>query len=131
MTCFGNESKLEKCSHWTWGEHNCDHSEDVGVICSNSDTSQIERHVKKPQMMNNSDVTTDTSYPIYPTSCGLRKNSIFSADTNVHFRVVQGSKAKVGDFPWQVSLVRFILLFRDIDLDFLGLVLRTSSYLAS
>ncbi|XP_045465990.1 uncharacterized protein LOC123674890 [Harmonia axyridis] len=104
VTCFGNESKLEKCSHWKWGENNCEHNEDVGVICINSDTSEMERHVKSPQEINASTVTMNPSYPIYPSTCGLRKNSIFSADSNVHFRVVKGSKAKVGNFPWQAAL---------------------------
>lgn len=34
VICSGNESSIENCTHWNWGEHNCEHSEDVGVICS-------------------------------------------------------------------------------------------------
>lgn len=33
--CSGNESSIQDCSHLTWGESNCEHNEDVGVICSN------------------------------------------------------------------------------------------------
>lgn len=32
--CHGNESAIQNCVHWNWGEHNCEHMEDVGVICS-------------------------------------------------------------------------------------------------
>ncbi|KAL3271631.1 hypothetical protein HHI36_022105 [Cryptolaemus montrouzieri] len=104
VSCFGNETKLEKCGHWNWGEHNCDHSEDVGVICSNFDTSDIERHVKTPQKLQKSEPSSDPAYPIYPASCGLRKDTILRPNSNVHFRVVKGSTAKVGDFPWQAAV---------------------------
>ncbi|XP_023806198.1 deleted in malignant brain tumors 1 protein-like [Oryzias latipes] len=34
VACSGNESSLTQCGHGGYGTHNCDHSEDAGVICS-------------------------------------------------------------------------------------------------
>ena len=31
--CLGTEQNISSCSHNGWGSHNCDHSEDIGVIC--------------------------------------------------------------------------------------------------
>ncbi|KFV50252.1 Deleted in malignant brain tumors 1 protein, partial [Tyto alba] len=31
--CLGTESALTECELSTWGEHNCGHSEDAGVVC--------------------------------------------------------------------------------------------------
>ncbi|KAK7933217.1 hypothetical protein WMY93_004113 [Mugilogobius chulae] len=33
IKCKGNETSLLSCQHSNFGEHNCDHSEDAGVIC--------------------------------------------------------------------------------------------------
>ncbi|XP_050963312.1 scavenger receptor cysteine-rich domain-containing group B protein isoform X1 [Labeo rohita] len=33
VNCTGNESALSKCKYLEWGENDCDHSEDAGVIC--------------------------------------------------------------------------------------------------
>lgn len=34
LKCSGAEASLTQCSHISWNVHNCDHSEDAGVICS-------------------------------------------------------------------------------------------------
>ncbi|XP_077981071.1 scavenger receptor cysteine-rich domain-containing protein DMBT1-like [Glandiceps talaboti] len=34
VDCTGEELKLSACDHGGWGDSNCDHTEDVGVICS-------------------------------------------------------------------------------------------------
>ncbi|KFP04729.1 Deleted in malignant brain tumors 1 protein, partial [Calypte anna] len=32
--CEGNEGNLEECELGNWGEHNCGHQEDAGVVCA-------------------------------------------------------------------------------------------------
>uniref|UniRef100_A0A3B3IBT7 SRCR domain-containing protein n=1 Tax=Oryzias latipes TaxID=8090 RepID=A0A3B3IBT7_ORYLA len=34
VACYGSESSLTECGHNDYGEHNCNHGEDAGVICS-------------------------------------------------------------------------------------------------
>ncbi|XP_019616170.1 PREDICTED: deleted in malignant brain tumors 1 protein-like isoform X2 [Branchiostoma belcheri] len=33
VKCVGNETSLHQCDIREWGSHNCDHSEDIGIIC--------------------------------------------------------------------------------------------------
>lgn len=35
VSCLGNETSLDKCMHFSWGQSNCNHAEDVSVQCSN------------------------------------------------------------------------------------------------
>ncbi|NXK75300.1 C163A protein, partial [Amazona guildingii] len=32
--CTGTEAALDQCQLHDWGEHNCEHGEDAGVVCS-------------------------------------------------------------------------------------------------
>ena len=41
VSCGGDETSLDDCIHSAVGVHNCDHSEDAGVICSQQG-SQME-----------------------------------------------------------------------------------------
>lgn len=46
MHCSGNEQKLSDCPHRDWGEHNCGHSEDVGIECINGTIIGIYINIK-------------------------------------------------------------------------------------
>ncbi|NXI40834.1 FGL1L protein, partial [Galbula dea] len=43
VNCSGEENRLSECSARPWGEHNCAHSEDAGVVCSDlpKDCSEV------------------------------------------------------------------------------------------
>lgn len=44
-----------------------------------------------------------TPKSVFPNKCGLRSDSIFDNEgEDIHFRVVHGSKAEPGQYPWQV-----------------------------
>ncbi|KFP82263.1 Deleted in malignant brain tumors 1 protein, partial [Apaloderma vittatum] len=34
VNCMGTEDAITECSFRPWGEHNCNHAEDAGVVCS-------------------------------------------------------------------------------------------------
>lgn len=98
VSCYGNETTLEKCTHWNWGEHNCDHSEDVGVICTNE---LIEVDVQRNSRYSNERNAANAGIPT--GRCGFRKDNLF-VDDLIHARVVSGTVAKKGDYPWQVDI---------------------------
>lgn len=43
VQCSSADTRLETCSHNGWGNHNCGHAEDAGVICTGEYTLNRER----------------------------------------------------------------------------------------
>ncbi|XP_072048763.1 uncharacterized protein [Amphiura filiformis] len=43
VSCDGTESTLTECTHNTWGDNNCGHHEDAGVICSGTPAALSRR----------------------------------------------------------------------------------------
>uniref|UniRef100_A0A8C1JT76 SRCR domain-containing protein n=1 Tax=Cyprinus carpio TaxID=7962 RepID=A0A8C1JT76_CYPCA len=52
VMCSGSESTLKNCGSSGWGKHDCDHTKDVGVICSGNE-SQIHLCPTSPSHENN------------------------------------------------------------------------------
>jgi len=36
VQCTGSETSIADCQHDNWGDHNCVHSEDVSIACTES-----------------------------------------------------------------------------------------------
>lgn len=50
--CFGTEQRLEDCGHNGFGNHNCDHEEDAGVICISGKTLNISFNLYSHPLLN-------------------------------------------------------------------------------
>ncbi|XP_074387840.1 scavenger receptor cysteine-rich domain-containing group B protein-like isoform X5 [Zonotrichia albicollis] len=50
VTCTGEEPDFFRCAHRAWGEHNCHHGEDAGVICAGNSSSGAVRLVAGPHL---------------------------------------------------------------------------------
>ena len=37
LNCPSGAANLDACSGWSWGQHNCAHSEDASVVCTDTD----------------------------------------------------------------------------------------------
>ena len=42
VDCNAGEERLEDCTHRGWGVHNCNHRDDVGVVCRPGKVSTVK-----------------------------------------------------------------------------------------
>ncbi|XP_043272593.1 uncharacterized protein [Venturia canescens] len=96
--CRGNETQVYKCDRNAWGITNCDHNEDVGVMCAEGPVSNHQLHGDE-QPKEKIDVSA-----LLPTDCGQRAEDFGNDDGEIFQRVVKGSVAPRGSIPWQASL---------------------------
>ncbi|XP_011143294.1 uncharacterized protein LOC105185459 isoform X2 [Harpegnathos saltator] len=96
--CHGNETQLYRCDHSHWGQHNCNHNEDAGVICSPGNVNDTERWAMVPELPERS------IDEILPTNCGQRAKDFNDDEDLIFAKVVHGSVAPKGTYPWQASI---------------------------
>ncbi|XP_018303194.1 uncharacterized protein [Mycetomoellerius zeteki] len=98
--CHGNESQLYRCEHNHWGQHNCDHNEDAGVICSPGDVNSAEQSY----WINSQEHSEQNINELLPSNCGQRAKDFDSDEDLIFQKVVHGSVAPKGTYPWQASI---------------------------
>ncbi|CAK9820681.1 Prss12 [Anthophora plagiata] len=97
--CYGNETQLNRCEHNHWGQHNCNHDEDAGVICTPGDVNDSKLYWKTTTSLPERDIND-----ILPANCGRQfKGSNTDVDLILE-KVVRGSIAPKGAYPWQASI---------------------------
>lgn len=123
VSCFGNETTLDQCNHFTWGEHNCNHTEDVGLKCTLGAPPQ---KINVPPQLNDYENTQkeldETQQQLEDIGlyseqwerkskavgeqrrCGQFKNNLLDEFAHPEERVVNGSIAKRGHHPWQATI---------------------------
>ncbi|XP_017121904.1 uncharacterized protein LOC108142506 isoform X3 [Drosophila elegans] len=120
VMCFGNETSLDKCSHWNWGDHNCNHTEDVALHCSAGPPPRNEK-LSQSQLKGGRQLGQDSSSPARsysqiglwersskalhtPRRCGIFKDDLTDEYAHREERVVRGKVAQRGRHPWQATI---------------------------
>ncbi|KAH8380510.1 hypothetical protein KR009_011156, partial [Drosophila setifemur] len=114
VMCFGNETALDKCNHWNWGEHNCNHTEDVALHCTAGPPPRLQKLSQDPVKGANKGSTSFSQIGLWerssralrtPRRCGIFKDDL--TDEYAHReeqRVVRGNVAQRGRHPWQATI---------------------------
>ncbi|XP_046556896.1 soluble scavenger receptor cysteine-rich domain-containing protein SSC5D-like [Haliotis rubra] len=92
LACHGTEESLDDCLHNVWGDHECEHSEDTGVICTDDEVMVTPTNV--PVLVSDGDQVNFTCLALgnmgrpfrYHWFSGIQ-HSTDCGDTRVHQRL--------------------------------------------
>ncbi|XP_049296853.1 uncharacterized protein LOC125770861 [Anopheles funestus] len=104
VACNGSEPSIEDCVHWHWGEHNCGHTEDVGVRCGVYVPTKPRAARLRATRPNPRFDFVERSRKIHPDTCGRVLVDPTLRKPTYGARVVHGSETVYGHHPWQASL---------------------------
>ncbi|XP_017071834.1 uncharacterized protein LOC108108319 isoform X3 [Drosophila eugracilis] len=118
VMCFGNETAIDQCNHWNWGEHNCNHTEDVALHCTAGPPPRSQKYFQS-QLKGGMTVGQETAARTYsqiglwersskalhtPRRCGIFKDDLTDEYAHREERVVRGNVAQRGRHPWQATI---------------------------
>uniref|UniRef100_A0A8C4ZZH7 Soluble scavenger receptor cysteine-rich domain-containing protein SSC5D n=1 Tax=Gadus morhua TaxID=8049 RepID=A0A8C4ZZH7_GADMO len=69
VVCTGEEDAITQCSHQNYGDNNCGHSEDVGIVCSGKQTPFVWKKVVVICMVLIRLSDIDTGFPVCRKCC--------------------------------------------------------------
>ncbi|KAL9700500.1 hypothetical protein quinque_003941 [Culex quinquefasciatus] len=101
VVCGGNETSIDDCMHWRWGEHNCSHQEDVGVSCGTPPQTSAQLRLATGKSFK---FDGERSAKIYPDSCGQLQVDPKAVKPTYGARVIHGGETVYGHHPWQAAL---------------------------
>lgn len=101
VVCNGNETSIDDCMHWRWGEHNCSHQEDVGVSCGAPTQTSAQLRLASSKSFK---FDGERSSKIYPDSCGQLQVDPKAVKPTYGSRVIHGGETVYGHHPWQAAL---------------------------
>ncbi|SPP85382.1 blast:Scavenger receptor cysteine-rich domain-containing group B protein [Drosophila guanche] len=115
VMCLGNEISIDKCSHWNWGDHNCNHTEDVALHCSAGPPPRSASRLKalKQAGVEKSAALTYSDIGLWerssramrsPRRCGIFKDDLSDEYAHSGERVIKGKTARRGRHPWQATI---------------------------
>ncbi|XP_064610534.1 serine protease svh-1-like isoform X2 [Liolophura sinensis] len=106
VECTGEENSIADCLSSLWGTHNCEHSEDAGVVCS---TDPAPSSTGAAWSTTGSPLTVAAAVcgqrPISPrTSRRKRDMELREVEEPKLQNLVGGSTVRYGFYPWQVGI---------------------------
>ncbi|XP_026832666.1 uncharacterized protein LOC6545031 isoform X3 [Drosophila erecta] len=118
VMCFGNETSIDQCNHWNWGEHNCNHTEDVALHCTAGPPPRSQKHSQTqikggrslggestPRTYSQIGLWERSSKAVHtPRRCGIFKDDLTDEYAHREERVVRGNVAQRGRHPWQATI---------------------------
>uniref|UniRef100_UPI003AAC332A scavenger receptor cysteine-rich domain-containing group B protein-like n=1 Tax=Centroberyx gerrardi TaxID=166262 RepID=UPI003AAC332A len=69
VNCTGAESMLRECRHAELGSHDCDHSEEAGVVCEGKTQTQAQVNLSAFQEMDDAMASSDSAVVKYCLTC--------------------------------------------------------------
>ncbi|XP_043866150.1 uncharacterized protein LOC6586608 isoform X5 [Drosophila mojavensis] len=119
VMCQGNETSIDLCRHWNWGEHNCNHTEDVSLRCTaGPPPRQARQRIRLQALSKDKSAGQASNISLSdiglwersskalrtPRRCGIFKDDLFDEFLHPEQRVVQGNVARRGRHPWQATI---------------------------
>ncbi|KAK7482293.1 hypothetical protein BaRGS_00026421, partial [Batillaria attramentaria] len=127
VDCQGDESDVMKCGHLGFGNHNCGHYEDAGVVCIVPNTGgDGQPGPNQAGGTPHTSILDDAQCGLRPAVLHRRKRQVTAPGSNWTLppveveeprfeKIVGGDMAQHGMYPWQVGIQKIYNIYANGD----------------